>query len=94
MNSANPHSFPPPKSDTVFGTSLNEPHTSNTNATPHMLYVWWYVRLTEFIIPLYSALRDLVSARGQLSNGRGQMMHEPKASALSARGHYLIVRAH
>ena len=45
-------------------------------------------------IPLYSALRDLISAQGQVSNGRGQIMHERKASALSALDHYLIVQVH
>ena len=29
-----------------------------------------------------------------LNYGRGQIMHEPKASALSAQDRYLIVRAH
>ena len=39
-------------------------------------------------------ITGLVSALGQLSNCRGQIMHEPKASALSTRDHYLIVLAH
>ena len=39
-------------------------------------------------------ITGLVSAREQLSKGRGQIMHEPKASTLSALDRYLIVLAH
>ena len=39
-------------------------------------------------------IAGLVSALGQLSNSRGQIMHSSSARALSALDRYLIVLAH
>ena len=41
-------------------------------------------------IPVGRALQDLISARGQLSNGRGRIMHKPKVSALIIRLRLLL----
>ena len=50
--------------------------------------------ISNIYIPVGSALRDLISARGQLNNGLGRIMHSPSARALSALDRYLIIRAH
>ena len=39
-------------------------------------------------------LRVLMSARRRCNNGRGDVMHEPKVSALHYQDHYCIVREH
>jgi len=39
------------------------------------------------------ALRDLMH-EGDVVMVKGEIMHEPKASALSARDHYYIARVH
>jgi len=40
------------------------------------------------------ALQGLISARGRCSNGRGEIMHEPKVSALAAQDCYYIAQVH
>ena len=54
---------------------------------------WQKHLISNIYIPVVCALRDLVH-EGDVVTVEGEIMHEPKASALSAQDRYYIAQVH